>query len=214
MPLYHGYKIRLAYIWKAEPFQRWDRLYTSDSDVYWRQNLTYKDGPRAERIKILKIKIYIMVVDKRKEVTKTVKMILNLKNLHGLYKNISVLWGSRYWPTLTVWLKTITGRYIYAPGSFDTKVKLRNVSTHLVPPSIVLSQNGAMCMNLDRDNISEKHHLGHCVLFICFRSEQNPKSNAGGRYKKHLGKKTFNLLLIFNEATKLKKNIGQIFRKS
>ena len=28
-----------------------DRLYTSKSDVYRRQILTYKDGPRAERVK-------------------------------------------------------------------------------------------------------------------------------------------------------------------
>ena len=30
-----------------------DRLYTSESDVYRRQILTYKDGPRTERVKIL-----------------------------------------------------------------------------------------------------------------------------------------------------------------
>ena len=40
------------------PFQRGDRLYTSKSDVCRRQILTYKDGPRAERIKI-----FLMVVD-------------------------------------------------------------------------------------------------------------------------------------------------------
>ena len=28
-----------------------DRLYTSESDVYRRQILTYKDAPRAERVK-------------------------------------------------------------------------------------------------------------------------------------------------------------------
>ena len=28
-----------------------DRLYMSESDVYRRQILTYKDGPRAERVK-------------------------------------------------------------------------------------------------------------------------------------------------------------------
>ena len=28
-----------------------DRLYTSESDVYRRQIMTYKDGPRAERFK-------------------------------------------------------------------------------------------------------------------------------------------------------------------
>ena len=38
------------------PFQCWDRLYTSD--VCGRQILTYKDGPRTERIKI-----FIIVVD-------------------------------------------------------------------------------------------------------------------------------------------------------
>ena len=27
-----------------------DRLYTSETDVYRRQNLTYKDGPLAERV--------------------------------------------------------------------------------------------------------------------------------------------------------------------
>ena len=46
------------------PFQRGDRLYarighlyTSESDVCRRQILTYKDGPRTERIKI-----FLMVV--------------------------------------------------------------------------------------------------------------------------------------------------------
>ena len=34
----------------ASPFQRGDRLYTSESDVCRRQILTYKDGPRAEII--------------------------------------------------------------------------------------------------------------------------------------------------------------------
>ena len=33
-------------------FQCEDRLDTSESDVYRRQILTYKDGPRAERVKI------------------------------------------------------------------------------------------------------------------------------------------------------------------
>ena len=32
-------------------FQCGDRLYTSESDVYRRQILTYEDGPRAERVK-------------------------------------------------------------------------------------------------------------------------------------------------------------------
>ena len=31
-------------------FQCEDRLYTSESDVYRRQILTYKDSPRAERV--------------------------------------------------------------------------------------------------------------------------------------------------------------------
>ena len=34
------------------------RIYTSESDVCRRQILTYKDGPRTERIKI-----FLMVVD-------------------------------------------------------------------------------------------------------------------------------------------------------
>ena len=33
-------------------FQCGDRLYTSRSDVYRRQILTYKDGPRIERVKV------------------------------------------------------------------------------------------------------------------------------------------------------------------
>ena len=32
-------------------FQCWDPVYTSEFDVYRRQILTYKDGPRAERVK-------------------------------------------------------------------------------------------------------------------------------------------------------------------
>ena len=36
-------------IWNILFFQFEDRLYTSESDVYRRQNLKYKDGPRAER---------------------------------------------------------------------------------------------------------------------------------------------------------------------
>ena len=42
----------------TQPFQRGDRLYTSESDVCGRQILTYKDDPRAERIKI-----FLMTVD-------------------------------------------------------------------------------------------------------------------------------------------------------
>ena len=34
-------------------FQRGDDFYTSESDVYRRQILTYKDGPRTERVNIL-----------------------------------------------------------------------------------------------------------------------------------------------------------------
>ena len=61
------------------------------------QILTYKDGPRTERITI-----FIMTADpwhvysyKRKELSKTY-LILNWKNpfrLHGLYTNISALHG-------------------------------------------------------------------------------------------------------------------------
>ena len=35
-----------------EFFQRGDRLYASESDVYRRQILTHKDGPRAGRVKL------------------------------------------------------------------------------------------------------------------------------------------------------------------
>ena len=41
-------------LWPLEIFQlfpRGDRLYTSESDVYRRQILTYEDGPRAQRVK-------------------------------------------------------------------------------------------------------------------------------------------------------------------
>ena len=34
-----------------DPFQRGDRLHTSESDVFRRRILTSKDGPRTERIK-------------------------------------------------------------------------------------------------------------------------------------------------------------------
>ena len=39
-------------------FQRGDRLYTSESDVFIRQILTYHGGPRAVRVKI-----FVMAVD-------------------------------------------------------------------------------------------------------------------------------------------------------
>ena len=42
----------------GEPFQSGGRLYTSESDVYRRQILTYKDGPRTEIVKI-----FLMAVD-------------------------------------------------------------------------------------------------------------------------------------------------------
>ena len=35
-----------------------DRLYTSESDVYRRQILTYKDDPRADRVKVQVMSIY------------------------------------------------------------------------------------------------------------------------------------------------------------
>ena len=38
--------------------KRGDRLYTPESDVYRRQILTYKDGPRSESIKL-----FIMAID-------------------------------------------------------------------------------------------------------------------------------------------------------
>ena len=39
-------------------FQCGDRLYTSESDVYRRQILSYKDGPRAERVKTHKTSLF------------------------------------------------------------------------------------------------------------------------------------------------------------
>ena len=37
---------------QLEIFQRRDRLYASEADVYRRQLLTYKDGPRPESVNI------------------------------------------------------------------------------------------------------------------------------------------------------------------
>ena len=39
-------------------FQSRDRRYTLESDVYRRQILTYKDGPRAERVKFHKFQTF------------------------------------------------------------------------------------------------------------------------------------------------------------
>ena len=36
-------------VWRFLFFQRGDDLYTSESEVYRRHILTYKDGPRTER---------------------------------------------------------------------------------------------------------------------------------------------------------------------
>ena len=44
--------------WADQPFQRGERLHTSESDVCRRQILTYKDDRRTERIDI-----FIMAVD-------------------------------------------------------------------------------------------------------------------------------------------------------
>ena len=38
-------------LWIVVLFQREDRLYKSKSDVNRRPSLTYKDGPRAEKVK-------------------------------------------------------------------------------------------------------------------------------------------------------------------
>ena len=42
-------------------FSAEDRLYTSESDVYRRQILTYKDGPRNERVKPISKTVAIIV---------------------------------------------------------------------------------------------------------------------------------------------------------
>ena len=63
-----------------QPFQRVDRLYTSESDVYRRQILTYKDGPRTKRIEKNLIAVYTYNIGlqmKRKELCKTFLMISN-----------------------------------------------------------------------------------------------------------------------------------------
>ena len=38
-------------------FQCWDLLYMSEPDVYRRQVLRYKDGPRTERVKVAPKKV-------------------------------------------------------------------------------------------------------------------------------------------------------------
>ena len=59
--------------------QRGNRLYTLQFDVCIRQVLTYKDGPRNERINIFLIAVYpfMCIQMKRKELAKTFMMILN-----------------------------------------------------------------------------------------------------------------------------------------
>ena len=52
------YLIWCIYSLTLSPFQCGGRLYTSESDVHRRQILTYKDGPRTERIQI-----FLVVVD-------------------------------------------------------------------------------------------------------------------------------------------------------
>ena len=75
------------------PFQRGDRLYTSESNVYRRQILTYKGGPRTE-----KFKIFIMVVDVWHRYSSESEprhlwwfQLEKPFGRHGLYSNISAL---------------------------------------------------------------------------------------------------------------------------
>ena len=44
------YVMGLRTLYVCQFFHRGDRLYTSESDAYRRQMLTYKDGPRTERV--------------------------------------------------------------------------------------------------------------------------------------------------------------------
>ena len=45
-------------------FECWERVYASESDVHIRQILTSKDGPRAERVKRVRINtIYTITLD-------------------------------------------------------------------------------------------------------------------------------------------------------
>ena len=65
-----------------QPFQCGDRFYTSESDVCRCQILTYKDGPRTERLKIFLTAVHpyysnIGIQVKQKELTKTFVMISN-----------------------------------------------------------------------------------------------------------------------------------------
>ena len=52
-------------VWPLEIFQLFqcgDRLYTSESDVYRRQILTYKDGTRAERVNLSSVALLHVLV--------------------------------------------------------------------------------------------------------------------------------------------------------
>ena len=55
-----------------------DRLYTSESDVYRRQILTYKDGPRAVRVKLAEKNYWTYASDR---CTITVHKLYN-RNVH------------------------------------------------------------------------------------------------------------------------------------
>ena len=43
------------------------RLYTSESDVYRRQILTYKDDPRAKRVNVFNFHNYVFILFIKKE---------------------------------------------------------------------------------------------------------------------------------------------------
>ena len=86
-------KLKIQFI-MLQPFLSGDLLYTSEFDVCRRK--TYKEGSRAEIIKILLMPVVhnIGILMKRKELTKTFMIISNRKNpfaLHGVYTDISAL---------------------------------------------------------------------------------------------------------------------------
>ena len=64
-------------------FPHRDRIYTSESDVYRRQILTYKDGPRTERVNPCPTRpVYVRNLLQSVEALYVVKWISNHEKLH------------------------------------------------------------------------------------------------------------------------------------
>ena len=86
----------IIYKRSAQHFQCGDRLYTSESDVCRCHILTYKDGPRTERIKtcLMVVVLYHRYSNESDSAIKTIYDKFKLKkpfSLHGRYKYMSVL---------------------------------------------------------------------------------------------------------------------------